>query len=220
MTVETKITANFEVSDPRDLAYDKKQLGRARLFDSVRLGLSSVAFLAGITILGTSANALMVYDQTHVSRDFNLPLWPDALNTQPTVALVAAGVIVVVVNLVSLVFSRVNSLRAPSPAHTILAFTVPFIGFAVSLIAVCLFYAVDASSTVDTIQSWSCRWGEYADMRVQPYFGTLCSQSRTALYLAVGLVPAELVIFGMAALQMSAERKTARVGLGGRSGSL
>lgn len=80
-----------------------------------------------------------------------------------------------------------------------------------------LFYAVNASITVDTLQSWSCRWRQ-VNMMQRPHFGTLCSQSRAAVVLAILLVPIELGIAVLAALQGKAERR-ARLAAAARGGS-
>jgi len=139
-------------------------------------------------------------------RDFNLPLWPEQFDLRPTVALVVGSAILVFANLVSLVFSKIKALQSRTLVHTPVTFMAPFVGFVAVLIAISLFYAVNASTTVDTLQSWSCQWG-YAYMSVQPYFGTLCRQSKAALYLSVILVPVELILLTVAGVQMGLERK-------------
>jgi hypothetical protein len=82
----------------------------------------------------------------------------------------------------------------------------PFVGFVASLVAIAFFYSVNASVTVDNLQSWSCQWG-YVSMSIQPHFGTLCRQSEASLYLSVILVPVELLILTVAGVQMVLERK-------------
>ncbi|KAI0412320.1 hypothetical protein F5X98DRAFT_379872 [Xylaria grammica] len=197
--------SNFEV-DPRHITYQGQQ-GYTRFLNSVRIGLTGLALLSGITILGTSANALMVYNNTHVSSDFNLPLWPDEFDLRPTVALVVGSSVVVLANLVSILSSKVKVLHNQTLVHTSITFIAPFVGFAAALVGIAFFYAVNTSTTVDTLQSWSCRWS-YVNMRIEPYFGTLCKQSQTALYLSVILVPAEFITLVAAGVQMGLERKT------------
>ncbi|KAI1125211.1 hypothetical protein F5Y10DRAFT_247690 [Nemania abortiva] len=196
--------SNFEI-DPRDLTYQRHQ-AVIRFLNGVRVGLASLALLSGITILGTSANALLVYNNTHVSSDFHLALWPDEFDLRPTVALVVGSSIVIVANLVSLIFSKAKVLQNRTLVHNSVAFLAPFVGFAAALIGISFFYAVNASTMVNTLQSWSCQW-RYTDMRMEPYFGTLCSQSEAALYLSVILVPVEFVALMVAGGQMGLERK-------------
>ncbi|KAI1810904.1 hypothetical protein GGS20DRAFT_144264 [Poronia punctata] len=197
--------SDYEV-DPRDATY-RKQQSRIRLLNSVRLGLTALSLLAGVTILGATSHALIVYNNTHLPSDFNLPLWPTEFDVRPTVALVVGSAIVVAANLVSFVFSKVRVLQSRKIMHNSVTFTAPFVGFAAALIGITFFYAVNASVTVDTLQSWSCQWGYATSMNVQPYFGTLCRQSKAALYLAVILVPLELITLTVAGVQMSLERK-------------
>jgi hypothetical protein len=94
--------------------------------------------------------------------------------------------------------------------HTPLTFAAPFVGFTAAMIAMIFFYAVNASSTVDTLQSWSCQW-ESVGMNLEPHFGTLCRESKTALYLSIILVPVEAAILSLASYQMILEKKARSV---------
>lgn len=128
MTTESKkgYASSFEV-DSHDHHLQSK-IRILELTDSVRIGLTLVALLMGITVLGVSADALAVYDTTHVPQTFLLPLWPDQFNLRPTVALVVGSAIVVLANAVSLLSSKVQSVSQqvcrvleddiPQPANT------------------------------------------------------------------------------------------------------
>lgn len=72
------------------------------------------------------------------------------------------------------------------------------------------FYAINASTTVDTFQSWTCRWKQVR-MKAQPRFGTLCRQSEAGLILAVLLVPLELFVLATAFFQVFLERRASAV---------
>lgn len=100
-------SSDFEV-DPEDTHFSSNTR-ILRTIDAARVSLTALALLAGITILGVSADALAVYDATHVPASFLLPLWPDDFDLRPTVALVVGSSIVIVVNFISLLFSRVQS---------------------------------------------------------------------------------------------------------------
>ncbi|KAI1489179.1 hypothetical protein F5X96DRAFT_670910 [Biscogniauxia mediterranea] len=197
-------TSDFEV-DPR-----LEQLRRIHLIDNVRVSFTSLALLCGLAVLGTSGDTLAVYNATHVSNNFHLPLWPDQFDLRPTIALVVGGVVVVFANAVSLLFSKVQVLRGQALIHTPLTFLAPFVGFVAVMVSMIFFYAVNASISVDTVQSWSCRWG-YTSMDRRPYFGTLCKESQTALYLSVVLVPIELIIFTTAGYQVTMERRASKL---------
>ncbi|KAK7935409.1 hypothetical protein PG985_000904 [Apiospora marii] len=209
MANETKITASSSDReiDPRDLAY-QGHVKSIRLVDSARVGLTALALLCGLTILGTSGDALMVYNTTSVSPDFQLPLWPRQFDLRPSVALVVGSAIVVLTNIVSLVFSKVKMLRNGTALHTPLTFAAPFVGFVAVMISMIFFYAVNASTTVDTVQSWSCQW-ESVSMQMKPHFGVICKETKTALYLSVILIPVEAFVLSLAGYQMMLERKAA-----------
>ena len=104
-------SSEFEV-DSQDLGYNAK-VKTLRILEGARTSLTIVALLAGITILGVSADALAVYSATHVPADFLLPLWPDNFDLRPTVALVVGSAIVIVTNIVALLFSRVKFVGTP-----------------------------------------------------------------------------------------------------------
>lgn len=46
-------------------------------------------------------------------------------------------------------------------------------------------------------------------MTAQPYFGTLCRESKTALYLSIILIPIEAVVLSLAGYQLTLEKKAA-----------
>lgn len=201
--------------------------------DSVRIGLTLVALLMGISILGVSADTLAVYDNTHVSREYLLPLWPAEFNLRPTVALVVGSSIVILANTASLLSSKVQSvsrnppirrvfshdhtaftnsryhvqLRSKVTVHTSVAFAAPFVGLAAAVISMIFFYAVNASTTEDTLLSWTCRW-KAVPMLQRPHFGTLCKESYAGLYMAILLIPLEALVLAVAGWQMKLERYT------------
>ncbi|KAK3375064.1 hypothetical protein B0H63DRAFT_526349 [Podospora didyma] len=178
-----------------------------RTLDNARIGTTALALLMGITILGVSGNTLKVYDDTHVPYDFLLPLWPDEFNIRPTVALVVGSAIVTLSNIAALCFSKVQLLRNKTITNTSVMFLAPFVGLAAALIAMIFFYAVNASDTVDTFLSWTCRW-KAVPMGQSPHWDTLCQQSHAGLYLAILLIPVEAVALGLAAYQFKQERYT------------
>ncbi|KAH7160055.1 hypothetical protein B0J13DRAFT_519479 [Dactylonectria estremocensis] len=206
-TFDSKIevpTSNFEV-DSEDLRLDSK-IHMYGLANSVRLALTALALAAGITILGVSADAVAVYNATHVPDDYLLPLWPSNMDLRPTVALVAGGAIVVVANAISLLANKAQVVKSHSGMHTALVFVAPAIGFIAAMIAMCFFYAINTSTTADSFQSWTCRWKDVT-MMTKPHFGTLCKQSKAGLGLSVLLVPLEAVILGVAGYQASLQRQ-------------
>ena len=107
-------TSDFEV-DSQDLHLQSK-VGALRRTDSARVGLTVLALLMGLTALGVSGNAIYVYNNTRVASSFlSLALWPDDFSLQPAVALVVGGVIILLTNIVSLLFSKVQVVRQYPP---------------------------------------------------------------------------------------------------------
>ncbi|KAJ4202842.1 hypothetical protein NW767_005601 [Fusarium falciforme] len=236
---EISAASNFD-ADMDDAQFESKSR-MFRLTDSGRLGLTVLGLAAGITILGVSADSIAVYNATHVPGDFLLPLWPANFDLRPTVALVVCSALVMVANAISLVASKVPTVRHRSPSacffvsgltavmkkmrnktgvEMTLAFGPPIMALIAAIISMSFFYAVNASTKADTLQSWSCRWENVA-MTTQPHFDTLCKQSRAGVALSVLLVPVEVIILGLSAYQFMLRRQldlTAR-GPGRKAGS-
>ncbi|KAM0562617.1 hypothetical protein ACHAPJ_002307 [Fusarium lateritium] len=177
-----------------------------RLIDSARLGLTVLGLAAGLTILGVSADAIAVYNATYVPEDWFLQLWPSSFDMRPTVALVVGSTLVVVTSLVSLVAGKIPTARRNAGVKAAVTFTPPLVALIAAIIAMSFFYSVNASTTTDSLQSWTCRWKDVT-MNVQPHFGTLCKQSRAGVGLSVMLVPVEAIILGLAAYQFVLERR-------------
>lgn len=112
MASETKNPASsseFEVdSSVEDLVLQSKSRG-LKMADAARSGLTVFTLLCAITVLGVSGDALGTYNSTYTSADWLLPLWPDEFDVSPTQAILGGSLVVVVVSIVSLVFSKVPS---------------------------------------------------------------------------------------------------------------
>jgi hypothetical protein len=105
-----------EVSEFEPHVEEHQHIGTAHIAESARLGLTVLTMLMAITIVGTTANSLSVYNKTHVANDFLLPLWPVQFNLSPTIALVTGGSIIILSSVVSLVTSKVPAV-SPSTHH-------------------------------------------------------------------------------------------------------
>lgn len=113
MSVKNQFQTDIHEFDTRDVAREKL-VRTARIVDSVRLGMTALALLAGVTIIGTSAHTLAVFNQTHVGQDFLLPLsgvWPSQFDIRPTIALVVCGSIIFVASAASLIASKLPPVR-------------------------------------------------------------------------------------------------------------
>lgn len=99
-----------------------------------------------------------------------------------------------------------NKARRNAAFKAAITFVPPAIALVAAIIAMSFFYGVNASTTNDSLQSWTCRWKDVT-MNVQPHFGTLCKQSRAGVALSVMLVPVEAIILGLAAYQFTLEKR-------------
>ncbi|KAJ1337453.1 hypothetical protein MN608_00305 [Microdochium nivale] len=205
--VEKAQEAGFqvEISSQHDQSHDAAQKND-KVYGSIQLALHCLGLLCGLVVLGTSANVASVFGSTHLPSDYDLPLWPENLDLRPTNALIAGGVLVVLANLAALAFAKVSMLRDKRAVHSVVDVASPTIGFVSIFVAVVLFYAVNGSITTDTIQSWSCQWDLVA-MNAKPNFGSVCKESKTALYLSIILIPVELAAVALAARRMLLQKK-------------
>lgn len=72
-----------------------------------------LALCLSILIVGTSADNLKTYNETHVASEFHLPLWPFEFNLGPSIALVACGCVMLVVSVLAIAGAKVSSVRVP-----------------------------------------------------------------------------------------------------------
>jgi len=84
-----------------------------RLVESARLGLTVLALLSAVAIVGTSAETLGVYNKTHIGEDYFLPLWPTDFDIRPTIALITCGAIIVLTSAISVAVSKIPAVRSP-----------------------------------------------------------------------------------------------------------
>ncbi|CAN8096600.1 unnamed protein product [Discula destructiva] len=209
-------SSHFEIDNSND-RYLHRQTRAVAMIDAARVGITTLALLVGLTILGLAGNALAVYNATRLQDAGWLSIWPAAFDLRPDVALVVGSSIVTLANIAGLLCSKVPHIRNNTPLHTPMMFAAPLFGFSAALIAIIFFYAINASTTTDTLLSWSCRWQAVA-MTAEPHFGTLCRSNWAAVVLAVVLVPLEAAALCVAGWQLKTEKHVRRYA-GARKGS-
>jgi len=200
-----QFTSDYQEFETRDASY-QKNVRTAHLVEAVRLGLTALALLAGITIVGTSGDTLSVYNTTHLAEEFLLPLWPTHFDIRPTIALVTCGAIIFFASTISIVVSKLPPLRNNSLIHTSVSFLIPTVCLIAGLIGTSFFYGVNTSNTTYSLQAWSCQWSS-VDMSIKPHWGQLCKESKAALYLMVMIIPLEVLVLGTAAWGVFTEKK-------------
>lgn len=203
--LKTQLSASEFELETQQLDYQAK-VRFYHMINSFRVILTAVGFAAGVAALGLSADALLVYNNTHVPAEFLLPLWPENFDLRPTHALIAGGIIVMIANGISLLVSLMQVLRKNAIVNKAANLGAPAVSFIAAIVAMAMFYSVNASTTVDTIQSWTCRW-QNVSMMQQPYFGTLCKESQAGLALSILLVPLEAIVLGVAVFQMVVKKQ-------------
>lgn len=79
--------------------------------------LTALVVIFSITILGTSAHTLDVFNKQQTSNPWWLPMWPQHFDTHGTKALVASSVIALVLSSTFLIASFLPSVRSPKTHH-------------------------------------------------------------------------------------------------------
>lgn len=98
-------SSHFEIESHDQ--YLRKRFKILKVVDAVRISVTALALLCGVTVLGLSADALSVYNMTHLNDNSWLSLWPASFNLRPTVALVTGSSIVTLANIAALLCSKV-----------------------------------------------------------------------------------------------------------------
>lgn len=106
-SLKNEITASHFEVDIND-QYLQRQVKVLKLVDAARIGITTLALLCGIVILGLSGDAISVYNSTRMSDAAGwLSIWPASFDLRPTVALVVGSCIVTIANLAGLLCSKV-----------------------------------------------------------------------------------------------------------------
>lgn len=105
------MSSDFEVSSQEQ--QPRQPVSKAsRIASSTQVALCSLSLLCGFVVLATASNVASVYNSTLSSDELYLPLWPENLDMRPTNALVAAGVLITMMNVVALAFAKVKKVSA------------------------------------------------------------------------------------------------------------
>lgn len=85
-----------------------KASGISRMAESARLGLTVLALLAGVTILGTASDTLHIYNTTSLTTNFRLSLWPQDFDVRPTITLIVCGAVIFLTSTISLIAGKIQ----------------------------------------------------------------------------------------------------------------
>lgn len=166
-----------------------------------------VAF--SIAILGTSAHTLAVFNKEQSSNPWWMPLWPQHFDTHGTKALIASSTITLVLSGAFLAMSVIPKVRASPTRHiektncrkfnlrqkytlrALIALGTILPCFLLTLMTVVWAHILNRqSASVDTIQTWSCKYknsrpveqNSTPDFLNNSDFKGLCQESKFALY--------------------------------------
>ncbi|OBT85027.1 hypothetical protein VE02_04962 [Pseudogymnoascus sp. 03VT05] len=195
-----------ESSQFEQFDHNERHPGPSRALEAGRMGLAILALASAVAILATSAHNLKIYNDTHVSNEFLLPLWPFEFNLGPSIALVVCGSIMIVAATGSLLAGKIPSFRHNTSLHSLLTLISAFAGLVSAIVATSFFYGINASDVTATIQSWSCHWSDVA-MTSEPDFHRICKQAEAGLYLTIMMIPLFALIGAVGIMAVVQDKK-------------
>ncbi|KAJ5088507.1 hypothetical protein N7456_012123 [Penicillium angulare] len=143
---------------------ESKFLKRDRVLRWAQIGLSSLIAVTAVVIIPCEAVPFHHYKTTAKWATAGLVLWPQNLDTRPTVAAISCGAVIAILNIIYVVAALLPSphsrIRLLNASSALLAFA----GFITALVGV-LFIIYRPSSKYptgftknETLSSWTCKW--------------------------------------------------------------
>ncbi|PQE02907.1 hypothetical protein CJF31_00002712 [Rutstroemia sp. NJR-2017a BVV2] len=202
------MTSGFAEFTPADGGRGKRS-SSVQLASHARLGLTVLGAISGLVIMATTADALRVYNDTHLGREYMLPIWPASFDLKPTVGMVACGTIIFVSSVVSLISMFIPTIKSQpnSVLSKVFAFLPGLISLVVAIVSTSLFYNLNASNATWSLKSWSCQWSNI-NTTSAPHWNTLCQESKAGIYLGIMIIPLEVYVCGLSAWIMYKEKRT------------
>lgn len=111
-TNKPEFVSDFAEFDSIDEENAAKSASLIAKLDKVRLGLTVLATLSAITVLGTAGDALSNYNKTTLGRDYIISIWPNEFDIRPTTALVVCSAVVLLTSLLSLAGFKVAAVSS------------------------------------------------------------------------------------------------------------
>ncbi|KAF2466399.1 uncharacterized protein BDR25DRAFT_78006 [Lindgomyces ingoldianus] len=189
------------------------------LAQAIIIGLCAALSVA---ILGTSAHTLDVFNKQQSSNPWWLPLWPQHFDVAGTKALIGSAASVFVLSTVFLVLALVpsfNLVNRPT-LRALLAIGTTIPSALVTLVTVIYAHILNNDTPeLDTIQTWTCKYknsqplqqdlGMPANMG-NGSFGSLCKQSKFALYGTLTVFLLLVASFGLTIVTWLADKWATR----------
>ncbi|KAJ6111204.1 hypothetical protein N7486_003439 [Penicillium sp. IBT 16267x] len=180
-------------------------LKKNRVLHRARLGLSLSIFIAAVAIVPCEALPFHHYRTTAKWASSGLALWPMNFDIRPTVAALACGCVIGVLNLAYVVAallplpqSRIKLLNSYSSASATAGFITALAGLLFIIYLPSSSYPTGFNEN-ETLHSWTCKWRESSNNEATPiHFSRDCHATSAGfglLCLTLGLE----ILMGMAA---------------------
>ncbi|CAG8426331.1 unnamed protein product [Penicillium salamii] len=176
-------------------------LKRNRAIHFSRLALSFLNFAIAIAVVACEAPPLRHYKDTSQWAPAGLALWPLNFDLRPTIAAIACGSIITVLNMVYIAAALMPSPHPRIKQLNIYASASALAGFVTALVAV-LFMIYRPSSnhpagfnTNETLHSWTCKWKAGTNGTAIPrHFDRDCMNTRAGFVLICILIGMEMLM--------------------------
>ncbi|BCR93498.1 uncharacterized protein AKAW2_10542S [Aspergillus luchuensis] len=168
-SLSTESTITTTITSTASIEEESKFLTRTQHLRHTRLALAILTFLTTIPTIACEAIALHHYRQTSPYARVWLNLWPLNLDLRPTIALLACGCVVAFQNLLYIVTAVIPSPRPHIRLLNLLAAATALSGFIAALVGlIFVIYQPGAKhpsgfSEMETLHSWTCKWGVVRD---------------------------------------------------------
>ncbi|GLI72086.1 hypothetical protein PoHVEF18_000254 [Penicillium ochrochloron] len=184
---------------------ESKFLKRNRALHWARLGLSLLTTTGAVAVIACEAVPLHHYNTTSQWATEGLALWPLNLDMRPTIAALACGCVIAVLNMVYVVVAMLPSPHSRIKLLNSYASASAFSGFITALIGIIFtIYRPSASypsgfSDGETLHSWTCKWDSSSGSTSSPvHFSRDCHETRAGFAMLCVLLGLE-ILMGLAA---------------------
>ncbi|KAJ5131400.1 uncharacterized protein N7515_007439 [Penicillium bovifimosum] len=184
---------------------ESRFLKRNRVIHFIRLGLSFLTFGVAIAVVTCETPPLQHYKSTSQWASAGLALWPLNFDLRPTIAAIACGCIVAVLNLVYIAaallpypYPRIKPLNIYSSASAVAGFVTTLVGILFIIYLPSSGYPAGFSKN-ETLHSWTCKWQTGTSGSKTPsHFSRDCVNTRAGFVMLCVLLGME-VSLGLAA---------------------
>ncbi|KAI9755472.1 MAG: hypothetical protein M4579_004263 [Chaenotheca gracillima] len=194
-----------------DTSVDEQEAGyllnRSRIH-WLRTGLTLLVLAISLTITGCLAHSLHIFHETNVAPGWWLPLWPQDVNTRPTITLLGVSSAIA---FLSLILSVASVIPSPYPRTTLLnglAALASLVGLVLSIVGVAYYGARSGDANPATLQNWSC---SFSEISAPANFGRVCTENRVGINLSILLIVLQILLVGLAGAGFWAQKRMQRM---------